>query len=150
MSITHTASKMWRKGIYAPTNPSKYKGSNAPVFRSQWEYRFMRFLDFNDSVLEWTSEEPLVPYHNPNTNTTWNYHPDFLIKIKTQTGVKIQMIEIKPKKQTMPPKTDGRRSTVIRETMLWNMNQAKWSAAKKFCDMRNWEFKILTEKELFG
>lgn len=150
MSITHTASKMWRKGVYAPKFPSKYKGSSTPIFRSQWEYRFMRFLDFNDNVIEWISEEPLIPYHNPNTGTTWNYHPDFLIKLRTQTGVKIQLIEIKPKKQTMPPKTDGRRSTVIRETMMWNMNQAKWTAAKKYCDSHGWEFKILTEKDLFG
>jgi hypothetical protein len=25
-------------------------------------------------------------------------------------------------------------------------NQSKWSAAKKFCDDRNWKFVILTEK----
>ena len=29
------------------------------------------------------------------------------------------------------------------------VNEAKWKAAQKFCEKRNWEFVILTEKELF-
>ena len=151
MSISHIGKSKWRKGIYKPHNPNKYKGSSLPMFRSQWECRFMRFLDFNPSVIEWISEEPLIPYLNPNTGTVWQYHPDMVIRLQTQSGIKTQMIEIKPKKSTIPPITEGKRSkTIIYEAMAWRQNCAKWAAARQYCSQHGWEFKILTEKELFA
>jgi hypothetical protein len=152
MSKTHVSKKGWRKGIYNPINPKKYLGKDLIVYRSQWEFRMMRFLDLNENVVAWISEQPLIPYINPNTNTQWNYHPDFVIKIKTPTGFKTQMIEIKPKKQTIPPViTEGKRkSTIIKEQMTWAMNKAKWVNAKQYCQSRGWEFVILTEDNLFG
>ena len=33
-------------------------------------------------------------------------------------------------------------------TEIYNINQAKWKAAKEYCKERNWEFEIWTEKEL--
>jgi uncharacterized membrane protein len=36
----------------------------------------------------------------------------------------------------------------IYEVAEYAKNQAKWSAAKEFCEDRRWEFKIFTEKEL--
>jgi hypothetical protein len=151
MSSTHIGRSKWRKSIYQPHNPGKYKGSKFPVVRSEWERRFARFLDFNASVLEWTSEEPAIPYMNPNTGTQWNYYPDFLIKIKTQTGIEVQLIEIKPKKQTFQPITEGKRQkTIIHEALTWRMNTAKWAAARSYCESRGWKFKILTEDNLFG
>jgi len=151
MSNSHISNKKWKKNIYKPINIGKYKGSKLPVTRSTWEYRFCRFLDMNPNILEWISEEPLIPYMNPNTGTRWNYHPDFTISIKTQNGIKTQMIEIKPKKQTMQPTTEGKRQkTILYEALAWRLNSAKWHAAKAYCDSHGWEFKILTEKELFG
>lgn len=152
MSKSHIARSGWRKGVYNPINPEKYKGGKAIIFRSQWEFRMMRYLDLSTNVLEWISEEPLIPYMNPNTGTVWQYHPDFLIKVKTPSGYKIQLIEIKPYKQTIPPVlSDGkRRTTMLREAQTWDQNKAKWHAAKAYCDSHGWEFKILTEKELFG
>jgi len=32
--------------------------------------------------------------------------------------------------------------------MTWGVNQAKWKAAKEYCEKKGWEFRILTEKEL--
>jgi hypothetical protein len=32
----------------------------------------------------------------------------------------------------------------------WIINNAKWEAAKQYCLDRGWEFKILTEQEIFG
>ena len=34
------------------------------------------------------------------------------------------------------------------ETLTYAKNQAKWEAARKYCDKNGWEFKILTEYEL--
>lgn len=152
MMKSKSPSKKWRQGIYNPINTNKYKGDSFPIFRSAWEARMMRFLDLNENVIEWVSEQPLVPYLNPNTNTVWNYHPDFVIKIKSSNGIKIQMIEIKPKKQTMPPvmTESKRKNTFIKEMMAWNMNVAKWKNAKEYCKQKGWEFIILTEDQLFG
>jgi hypothetical protein len=152
MSITHVGKSKWRKGVYKPFNPHKYKGGDAIIFRSQWEFRVMRWLDLSENVIEWISEQPLIPYLNPNTGTVWQYHPDFLVRVKTQTGMKTQLIEIKPKKQTIPPVvTEGkRRKTILTEMATWNMNKAKWKAAKSYCDSHGWEFKILTEDDIFG
>jgi hypothetical protein len=152
MSISHIGKSKWRKGVYKPINPQKYKGCDVIIFRSQWEYRFMRWLDLSPNVIEWISEQPLIPYINPNTNTVWQYHPDFLINVKTKTGTKIQLIEIKPYKQTIPPTiTEGkRRTTILKEAQTWAQNNEKWKAAKLYCDHRGWEFKILTENEIFG
>jgi hypothetical protein len=131
----------------------KYKGTALPVCRSRWEYRFCRFLDFNENVIEWISEEPKIPYLNPNTNTMWNYHPDFVIRVKTLSGPpRTQMVEIKPKKQTVPPiVTKGKHQrTILYEACTWRQNCAKWEAARAYCASRGWEFKILTEDNLFG
>ena len=59
------------------------------------------------------------------------------------------MIEVKPKKQTRPPKTPKRQTkSYIYETTEYAKNMAKWKAAKEFCDDRRIEFKIITEDEL--
>lgn len=152
MSKLHKSKSSWKKSIYTPINPQKYKGNTQIITRSSWEYRFCRFLDLNEHVIEWISEQPEIPYLNPNTGTVWKYHPDFVIRIKTASGIKTQMIEIKPKKQTKPPVASKgkKKSTLITETQTWNMNCEKWNAARKFCEQRNWEFKILTEDDLFA
>ena len=34
------------------------------------------------------------------------------------------------------------------EVTTWAVNKAKWKAAEEFCKDNQWEFKIITEKEL--
>ena len=60
------------------------------------------------------------------------------------------MIEVKPMRETLEPKiTKGKsRKTLINESMTYVKNQAKWKAAREFCEDRKLEFKIMTEKEL--
>ena len=36
----------------------------------------------------------------------------------------------------------------MRESFEYIKNQAKWSAAKKYCDVNDMQFKIITEKDL--
>ena len=36
----------------------------------------------------------------------------------------------------------------LNEVKQWGVNLSKWEAAKEFCLDRNWEFMIITEKEL--
>ena len=50
------------KGIYKPTYPKKYAGDpNRIVYRSLLERRMMVYLDKNDAVEFWASEEiPII------------------------------------------------------------------------------------------
>ena len=93
------------QGIFRPKNPQKYIGdSNNIVYRSSWECRVMNWFDQNDDIISWASEELIVPYKSPIDNRFHRYFPDFIVKVKTRDGtMKTLMIEVKPKKQTIPP-----------------------------------------------
>jgi hypothetical protein len=139
------------KGKYKPSYPEKYKGVPTNiVYRSLWERKFMVYCDTNDNVLEWGSEEIALPYRSPLDGKIHRYFPDFYIKVKESNGqIKKYLIEIKPKKQTIEPKVQKRKTkSHIYEVVEWAKNQAKWEAAKDFCEDRLWEFKILTEDDL--
>jgi hypothetical protein len=139
------------KGKYQPKNPQKYKGDPTNIiYRSLWERKFMVYCDTNENILEWFSEEIAVPYRSPIDNKIHRYFPDFYIKVKESTGqIKKYLIEIKPKKQTIEPIPQKRKTKgYIYEVYEYAKNQAKWKAAQEFCEDRQWEFKLLTETEL--
>jgi hypothetical protein len=139
------------QGIFRPKNPQKYVGdSNNIVYRSSWECRVMNWFDQNDDIISWASEELIVPYKSPVDNRFHRYFPDFIVKVKTRTGtVKTLMIEVKPKKQTVPPEPRKRiTKQYITEVTTYGVNQAKWKAAQEYCLDRGWEFKIMTEEHL--
>jgi hypothetical protein len=139
------------KGKYRPSYPKKYKGDPTRIiYRSLWERKFMVYCDSNTNILEWGSEEIALPYRSPLDNKVHRYYPDFYIKVKESNGsIKKYIIEVKPKKQTIEPKVQKRKTKgYIYEVREYVRNQAKWEAAKEFCKDRLWEFKIITEKEL--
>ena len=139
------------KGYYKPSYPRKYKGDpNNIIYRSLWERKFMRYCDMNENILEWGSEEIVVPYRSPVDNRYHRYFPDFYIKYKDNNGkIKKSIIEIKPYKQCIEPKVQKRKTKgYIYEVVEYAKNQAKWNAAKEWCLDRGYEFKVLTENEL--
>jgi hypothetical protein len=139
------------KGKYKPSYPKKYKGDPTNIiYRSLWERRFMIYCDTNENILEWGSEEIVVPYRSPIDNRYHRYFPDFYIKVKDKDGKIIKMIiEIKPYKQCIEPKVQKRKTKgYIYEVVEYAKNQAKWNAAKEWCLDRGYEFKVLTENEL--
>lgn len=139
------------KGKYSPTRPYKYKGDPTKIiYRSLWERKFMQYCDSTTNVLEWGSEEIALPYRSPIDNKVHRYFPDFYIKVKENTGqIKRYIIEIKPKKQTIAPKVQKKKTKgYVYEVYEYARNQAKWKAAEEFCKDRRWEFKVLTENEL--
>jgi len=141
----------FKKGIYVPENPEKYKGSKSPVYRSSYELKFMRFLDKTEAVLEWSSEALAIGYIHPLTGRPARYYPDFLIKYRTKNNdYQIDLIEVKPKRETLPPKKHGNKKpkTILYEKKTWAINQAKWKAAQSFCDKRDINFRLITENEL--
>ena len=108
----------------------------------------MVYCDENDDIVEWGSEELIVPYISPLDGKRHRYFPDFYIK--TKNGDKF-IVEIKPKKYTKPPKpTKTTRVTkaFMHETKEWARNRAKWAAAQDMCKRNGWKFLIITEDHL--
>jgi hypothetical protein len=139
------------KGIFRPLNPGKYKGDHTKiVYRSRWELVFMMKIDKDKDVIEWSSEEVIVPYRSPIDGRMHRYFPDFVVKKKDKDGkVKVAMIEIKPKKQTVEPKRQKKPTKrYVTEVQTWGVNSAKWEAAQEYCADRMWQFLIYTEDEL--
>ena len=139
------------KGKYYPSYPRKYKGDPTNIiYRSLWERKFMVYCDKNDNILEWASEEIAIPYRSPIDNRVHRYFPDFYMKVKERGGkIRRYVIEVKPAKQTKPPAKPKRQTKgYIREAYEYAKNQAKWKMAREFCADRQWEFKVVTEKEL--
>ena len=100
-------------GRYIPKNPKKYKGDHSQViYRSLWERRFMVYCDSSDSIIEWGSEEIIIPYLSPWDGKIHRYFPDFYIKTKQHDGsIKKFIIEVKPKAQCKPPPSQPKRKT---------------------------------------
>ena len=139
------------KGRYTPKNPKKYKGDyHNIVYRSLWERKFMVYCDNSDNILEWGSEEIIIPYLSPWDGKLHRYFPDFYIKVRQASGnIKKFIIEVKPKKQTKPPKPVHRKTKKwLNEVKTYSINEAKWKSASKWCSDNDMEFKILTEEEL--
>lgn len=109
----------------------------------------MVYLDDNDAILEWGSEELVIPYRSPVDGRIHRYFPDFTVLAKTKDGVKTMILEVKPKAQTREPKKQSKVTRrYLTEVMTWGVNQAKWKAAEEYCADRQWEFKLITEDHL--
>ena len=136
------------KTKYKAENPTKYIGDPTKIIcRSLWERRVCKYLDHNSNVIRWGSEELIVPYYSPVDKKIHRYYPDFIAEIKNNSGeVKTYVIEVKPKKQTKPPKKAKKQTkSYLNECMTYTINEAKWKSAKKMCDKEGWKFIILTE-----
>lgn len=139
------------KGKFSPKNPKKYKGDPTNiVFRSLWERKVMIWLDENQNILEWSSEEVAIPYRSPLDGRIHRYFPDFVVKAQMNDGsVKTLMLEVKPLVQTKEPKKQTKKTKkYITEVTTWAVNQQKWKMAEEYCLDRGWEFRLITEKEL--
>jgi hypothetical protein len=146
-----------KQGIYTPVNPHKWiitesfdsKGTPGIKYRSSWELKFMVFCDMNDLILKVNSEGIVIPYLSPIDNKMHRYYMDFIVETKN----KVSLVEVKPYAQTQPPKKPKRNTkkseaNYQKAVQTFIVNQAKWEATKNMCLKNNWDFKIITEKEL--
>ena len=110
----------------------------------------MTFCDRNNSVIEWGSEEVVIPYRSPIDGRVHRYYVDFYIKVRTKTNeIKKYLIEVKPKNQTVPPPPAKKQTKTYKDKVLTFLkNQAKWEAANDWCEDRQMQFLILTEDHL--
>lgn len=139
------------KGKFKPRNPKKYMGDSSNiVYRSRWELVLMSYLDKHPHVIQWASEEVIVPYVSPIDGRIHRYFPDFLVKRINRNGDRETiLIEVKPEYQTVPPQVQSRKTKkYLNEVKTWGINDAKWKAAREYCNDRGWKFEIFTEKHL--
>lgn len=134
-------------GRFIPKNPQKYVGKsvNNIMFRSSWELAFFKWLDTNNAILRWGSEELAIPYVSPLDGRVHRYFPDLIIMYKDNTGaLKKEIIEIKPYKQSVatPRMSDRDRQALI-------VNEAKWKYAADFAEQHGATFRVLTERSMF-
>ena len=111
----------------------------------------MVYCDTNNSIVEWGSEEVIIPYVSPWDGKVHRYFPDFYIKVCQKDGMlKKFIIEIKPKKQCKPPNKNPKRKTKrwYGEIKAWGVNEAKWKSATQWCKNHDMAFQILNEDHL--
>lgn len=157
------------KGRFKPQNPEKYKGDPTDIiYRSNWELTCMMKFDMNPNVLEWSSERVKVPYRSKiddlieqrrgynGPKRIHTYYVDFFVKVKTKSGnIKRLLIEVKPKKDTKEPKKEdfkGRNADrrYRNAIVTWEINKAKWKAAKEYAEDRGMSFEVFTEEHIYG
>ena len=137
------------KGKYKVINYKKYIGDpTSVIFRSLWERKVMVYFDNRKEVKRWSSEEIVIPYRNPFDGKIHRYFPDFYCeRIDPETGKIVkEIIEVKPKRQTLPPKSKGKTFLIERKTYI--INQVKWEAAHDYCENRGYVFRIITEEQI--
>ena len=73
-------------GRFSMKNPDKYVGGRTPLYRSSWEFAFMKFCDESPSISKWASESIKIPYRHPFTGQYTIYVPDFFIAYVDKKG----------------------------------------------------------------
>jgi hypothetical protein len=129
---------------FTPVNEEKYVGRVEDIMsRSTWEYAVFKWCDRNPDVIEWNSEEAVIPYICPTDNRRHRYFIDLYIKFSSGRQC---LIEIKPEYETKPPKTPKKRTKrFITESLKYAKNQAKWEAASNIAKENGMEFYVWTE-----
>lgn len=143
------------QGIFIPNNKYKYKGDlNNIVYRSGLELSYFTWCDNNPSIIEWSSEEYIIPYENIVDGKIHRYFVDLWMKIKDKNGnIQEYIAEIKPKAFTNSKHlytASGKLTKSTRLKMEWIKNQMKWKQAKKYADKKGIKFIILTEDDIYG
>tara|TARA_B110000495_G_scaffold114077_1_gene98780 strand:- start:808 stop:1251 length:444 start_codon:yes stop_codon:yes gene_type:complete len=135
------------KGKYKVKNKKKYEGDHTNVvYRSSWERAAFKWLDNHKGVIGWSSEQIIVPYRCKTDNKVHRYFPDLFIRMKDG---KEYLIEIKPEKQTLPPKKPSRKTKrYLTEVMTYGKNQSKWEAAQAYANKHGLIFQVWTETVL--
>jgi hypothetical protein len=143
--------KRYKQGKFVPKNPTKYIGDPTKiVYRSSWELKVMKRFDLASWVQRWSSETTIIPYISPIDNRPHRYFVDFSLIVKDKEGNYITyLVEVKPFKETKEPINKGKnRQRYINEVMTYSVNQAKWKAARQYCEKKGWKFIIMTEKDI--
>ena len=154
--VGRNGKKKFYSGEYKVINIKKYIGDPTKIYyRSGWELKFMIYLDSNDSILRWSSEQITIPYQDVKGHYH-RYYPDFYIeRIDNQNHHRFDrvVIEIKPNKEKFPPKQPKKMTAKALESYEYQLrnyqkNIYKWSKAKIYCEKMGMVFYIMDEFDL--
>jgi hypothetical protein len=140
--------RSYKQGLFYPTNKDKYKGdANNIVYRSGWEKSVMNWLDLNPDVVQWSSEEFVIPYVCKTDGRPHRYFIDFVVTFRS--GIKM-LVEVKPDKQVQKPMVAGKKLTqrLVEEVSTYAKNTSKWEAAIAYCEKSGYVFQIWGETAL--
>lgn len=143
-----------RSGEFVPKNKEKYIGKAAKlVYRSSWELNALEFFDNNPNVKKWSYEDIKIQYLKPMPDGSFKlsfYIPDAYVEYVTRKGeYRSELLEIKPLKQTRRSRARNVNQKMY-ENYVHAVNLAKWQAASVWAESRGIEFKIVTERSIFG
>ena len=138
--------RRFAQGKFTLKNPEKYLGTKDPLYRSSWEFAFMKFCDESPSIAKWASEAVRIPYRNPLTGRYTIYVPDFFINYVDKGGqTHAEIVEIKPQNQSLKEKV-GKN---LNNQASYILNQAKWEAATVWCRQKGLRFRVINETDIF-
>ena len=81
----------------------------------------MLYCDRNPDITYWASEELAIRYYNPLDKKYHSYYPDFIVRTINIDKI---LIEIKPSRQTKPPKTPKKKTRAfMKESFMYIKNQ---------------------------
>ena len=118
---------------------SKCANKGTFTFRSSLEYKFVQLLEQASNVIQWSYETVNINYFFPYDKKVHTYIIDFAVQ--TKTGM--ILVEIKPSSKLILERQKSRDAKID-----FAKNIAKWKAAQIFCNKHNYEFKIITEKDI--
>ncbi len=116
--------------VISSTNKSKWLnfGRGGFVFSDKIIDLPLYNFDENPSIIWWASEEMFVKYVSPIDKRVHRYFPDFVVRLKKKDGKEAtMMLEVKPEKQTKPPKQSRRTRKMLAEVATYAINQEKIS-----------------------
>jgi len=153
--------KRYNQGFYQIINTNKFMGDpNKCIYRSGWELKFMMFLDRNDKILRWGSENITIPYYTEDRSNgvlkSHRYYPDFYYELMINNDphyFQRVVVEVKPFKETQPPKPPTKETVKALETYEYQLktfqkNMLKWESAVKWCNANKMKFVIIHEGHL--
>lgn len=152
------ANSPYDQGYYKPNNPQKYKGLDKRIiFRSGLEFKFCKYCDEKDFIVEWVSEPFSIPYKHPfekdedGKPKTHNYWFDFLIRKKEGNEIVTYIVEVKPKSllvkpKPVPPTANVKTRRNYNEKLKTIIiNRTKAAAAASYAKARNFKYMFVTE-----
>lgn len=142
--------KQFKSGVYRPKNVEKF-GETKCIYRSSYELQFLKWCDIHPKISKVQYEKIVIPYICKTDGKMHKYYVDCFIHMNESSGLRKYLIEIKPFRQTIPPKPSKRKkqSTILLENRNYIINTSKWSAAKQYCKKMNWRWCVLTERGIY-
>jgi len=138
-----------KQGYYYPKNPEKYKGDKSKIiYRSSWEYAFLKFCDLSSDVIKYEIEPFSINYLHPFTRKIHKYFVDFYLEFKTSSGIKHWLVEIKPLRHTKMPSIPKRMTTKSKRNYAsgvkrYRINMSKFKAATEFANINGMKFDVV-------